>query len=271
MNEIPYILGHSESELRRLTLQGAVLKPTTERLLRETGIGPGLLVLDLGCGAGDVAFLAAELVGPSGAVVGIDRSADAVAFARQRARALGFRNVEFHQAAAENFVASRPFDLAVGRYVLIHQSDPAAFIRAAAAHVRPGGTVAFQEIAIYDDYCTLVPIALWRQAIHWAITGLASVMEHPFAGGQMMAHFHDADLGRPVVFAEIPVDGGRESPFYAWLALSVRSLMPQIEKMGIATAAEIDIDSLEDRLRDAVSEAHGQAIMPPQFCGWARV
>ena len=64
-------------------LQAAILKPITERLLREAGLTPGLRVLDLGCGCGDVAMLAAELVGPNGTVVGIDRSADVLAVARQ--------------------------------------------------------------------------------------------------------------------------------------------------------------------------------------------
>ena len=51
-----------------------MLRPITERLLRNAGIDAGMRVLDLGCGAGDVSMLAAELVGPQGSIVGIDRS-----------------------------------------------------------------------------------------------------------------------------------------------------------------------------------------------------
>jgi hypothetical protein len=66
MNEVPeteYILGHSDREIRRLMHQAAILRPITERLLRGAGIGRGMRVLDLGCGAGDVSMLAAKLVG----------------------------------------------------------------------------------------------------------------------------------------------------------------------------------------------------------------
>ena len=49
--------------MRRLVLQAELLKPITERLLREAGIKPGMRILDLGSGAGDVAMLAATLVG----------------------------------------------------------------------------------------------------------------------------------------------------------------------------------------------------------------
>ncbi len=69
-----YVLGHEPEELRRLILQAGVLQPIPARLLQNAGIGPGMRVLDLGCGAGDVTMLAADMVGPSGSVTGIDRS-----------------------------------------------------------------------------------------------------------------------------------------------------------------------------------------------------
>jgi SAM-dependent methyltransferase len=67
-----YILGHSEREIARLKAQAAELDPITRRFLCEAGIVSGMRVLDVGSGAGDVAFLAAELVGATGEVVGVD-------------------------------------------------------------------------------------------------------------------------------------------------------------------------------------------------------
>jgi hypothetical protein len=65
--------------------QAAILRPITMRLLQGLGLSPGMKILDVGCGAGDVALLAAELVGESGEVVGIDRSESAIRAARARA------------------------------------------------------------------------------------------------------------------------------------------------------------------------------------------
>jgi len=65
----PYALGSTDAEHERLIRQAARLAPITERLFREAGIGSGQRVLDLGSGVGDVAMLAARLVGPSGEVV----------------------------------------------------------------------------------------------------------------------------------------------------------------------------------------------------------
>src|SRR5215472_10896035 len=97
-NEAIYVLGHSPAEIQRLKAQAEILRPITERLLLNAGIGPGMRVLDIGCGAGDVAMLAAGLVGPSGSVVGIDRNPQVLAMARERALAGGLQHIGFEEA-----------------------------------------------------------------------------------------------------------------------------------------------------------------------------
>src|SRR5260370_39884356 len=92
-----YALGNTDAEHERLIWQGARVAPITERLFREAGIGPGQRVLDLGSGVGDVAILAARLVGPSGEVVGIERDLRSIARARARVAEAGRRNVSFTQ------------------------------------------------------------------------------------------------------------------------------------------------------------------------------
>jgi 2-polyprenyl-3-methyl-5-hydroxy-6-metoxy-1,4-benzoquinol methylase len=92
VKKMDYVLGHSQREIRRLRTQAVILEPITERLLRNVKIGPGMRVLDLGCGAGDVSLLAAKFVGPTGMVVGIDRNRDVLAVATDRAQAAGLTN-----------------------------------------------------------------------------------------------------------------------------------------------------------------------------------
>src|SRR3954468_7965971 len=84
-----YVLGHADAELQRLAEQAAFYADLTEDAFRRAGLAPGMRVLDVGCGAGDVSLLAATLVGPMGEVLGIDRSRDAVATAQRRADASG--------------------------------------------------------------------------------------------------------------------------------------------------------------------------------------
>ena len=68
-----YVFDYSESEIERIRRRAEMLRPITQRLLVSAGPGKGMRVLDIGCGAGDVTMLVADLVGPTGHVVGIDR------------------------------------------------------------------------------------------------------------------------------------------------------------------------------------------------------
>src|SRR5436190_22926927 len=90
-----YVLPRNTKEMERLELQGRLLKPFTRRLFDAAGIRAGMKVLDVGCGAGDVAFLAAELVGSGGSVIGIDTNPIILETAQQRALVAGLSNVTF--------------------------------------------------------------------------------------------------------------------------------------------------------------------------------
>ena len=68
-----YALPATDRERQRLMSQAEMVRPITRRLFVDAGIGPGMRVLDLGCGVGDVSLLLADLVGPTGEVVGVDR------------------------------------------------------------------------------------------------------------------------------------------------------------------------------------------------------
>src|SRR6476660_5273271 len=58
-----YAMGYDDRERRRLQLQASIINPVTEQLLRRAGLGVGMRVLDVGSGVGDVAILAARIVG----------------------------------------------------------------------------------------------------------------------------------------------------------------------------------------------------------------
>jgi ubiquinone/menaquinone biosynthesis C-methylase UbiE len=132
-----YQLGSDAAELQRLDLQGRVLAPATRTILAAAGIRPGMRVLDLGSGAGDVAFVAAGLAGPAGEVVGIDQSPDAVAKATARAGQRGLPNVRFAVGDIHDPAPGGPFDAVIGRLVLMYVADPAAVLRTQAGVLPP--------------------------------------------------------------------------------------------------------------------------------------
>ena len=86
-------------------------------------------VLDVGSGAGDVALIVGEPVPPGGNVVGIDRDGASVHAASAPTRAIGAQNVALARADLDVYVAEAPFDVLVGRLVLMYSPDPPASIR----------------------------------------------------------------------------------------------------------------------------------------------
>ena len=271
VGELSYVLGHSQREIRRLMTQAAILRPVTERLLRNAQVGPGMRVLDLGCGAGDVSFLAAQFVGPTGLVVGIDRSREVLALAAERAQAAGLRNVSFERASVGAFSSPEPFDLVIGRYILIHQADPIGFLRAAAGLVSPGGCIAFHEIRLVQSFGSLPPLPMWQLIGNLIQMACQSALPHYDVSDRLIECFSEAGLPQPDVFCETPVGGGIDSPLYDWAAETLYSFLPRLAQMGIALVEAVGIDTLGSRLRDAAIEARSQIVAPGQLCAWARM
>ena len=136
-----YPLGCSEDEAQRLASQAAFFEDLTADVLRRAGIGPGMKVLDLGCGIGDVSVLAARMVGERCAALGIDRAASSVETARRRAGALGARNIRFEVAELDAFDSAEKFGTVIGRLVLLYQPDPVAILRRFRNFLNPNGII----------------------------------------------------------------------------------------------------------------------------------
>ena len=263
-----YALGHSQKEHERLTRQAALLEAITERLLRAAGLETGMRVLDLGSGAGDVALLAAELVGRHGSVVGIDTDGDALDAARQRAELLGLRNVTFVEGDVRAAELDDAFDAAIGRLVLAYVDDPHAVLRATAARVRPGGVLAFQELDLDPGVHTwsFPQGTLWDETGRRVIDTFARAGTHLRMGRQLFAAFLAAGLPAPVMHEEALVGGGADFAGYAWLADVARSLAPLTEKLGVASAEELGLETLAARIReDAI--ARGAVVWSPPLIG----
>src|SRR5215468_2944455 len=110
MKRADYVLGHSDFELQRLAHQAQLLGPNTREFFQAAGLVSGMRVLDVGSGTGDVAFLAAEFVGPSGEVVGTDIAPAAIASARKGAIARWLGQVSFREGNPAEMVFDRSFD-----------------------------------------------------------------------------------------------------------------------------------------------------------------
>ena len=264
-----YILGHADEELDRLIAQERFLGDLTEQVLRLAGIGRGMRVLDVGCGTGDVAFLAARLVGPTGGVIGVDKAPEAVAVARERARAAGMANVQFLIRDAAAVALDAPVDAVIGRLVLMYLPDPAALLRRLLGMLAPGGVVAFQEMDLAgftsEPYCPVLEEAGARIRETFARAGI-----DPRAGLKLRRHFRAAGLPEPRLIQGARVEGGPDSPVYAYVERITRTLLPLMARTGVATDTEVGIETLAARLREEVVAQDAVVVPPPLIGAWAR-
>ena len=226
--------------------------PITRRFLLEAGVGSGMRVLDVGSGAGDVAMLLAELVGESGQVIGFDRSAVGIETARAKVAERGMPNVSFVVGGAADLSFDEPFDAVVGRYVLQFQADPAAVIVELAAHAKPGAPILFHELD-WSGTRSEPPAPTYDRVCGWCIAALERSGASAHMGLALAAAFTAAGLPEPTLRLEAliaaPEHARRNLDLIANIA---RTLGPAMAEHGIAQPAELDADTLVDRIHREV-------------------
>jgi SAM-dependent methyltransferase len=243
----------------------------TRQYFVEAGLAPGLRVLDVGSGAGDVAFLVAELVGPEGDVVGTDVAAAAVDAASREAEARGLRWVRFELGDPAEMEFEGLFDAVVGRYFLPFQADPSRTLRRLSRHVRRGGIIAFHE-PDWTAVRSVPPVPLYEGACNWiAETTRMSGTPWNFAD-RVHAVFVDAGLSTPHMRMQTLLVGAEHAgPWISALADIVETLAPTIVECGVATDSDIDVATFRERLSADVLSTGGAIFGRTEVGAWVRV
>jgi ubiquinone/menaquinone biosynthesis C-methylase UbiE len=113
------------------------------RTIERLDLEPGARVLDVCCGSGASALPAAQAVGPSGRVIGVDLADKLLGRARAKARDRGLANVEFRAGDLMDLrIPEAPFDGVVCVFGIFFVPDMAAAARSLWGAVRPGGKLA---------------------------------------------------------------------------------------------------------------------------------
>jgi SAM-dependent methyltransferase len=263
-----YQFGSGEDELARLEVQGRAFAPATRMIFDAAGIRPGMRVLDLGSGVGDVAFVAADLVGPDGFVVGVDRSPPMVARARLRAEQRGLAQVEFVEGDVHEPAPGGPFDAIVGRLVLVWVPDPAKVLRRQATVLRAGGLVVPVE-ADLAAMRSLPATPLASQVFAWVIEAFAKAGIPPSLGTRLWAILREAGL-RPLGMIGIQPHFAPDDPISLPLLDGLMRVFAQlIEGTGVATTEEIGVETLAQRLTDEGQTYSAVGAAPMLLSAWA--
>ena len=253
-----YALGSTDAEHERLIRQAARLAPLTERLFREAGIGAGQRVLDIGSGVGDVAMLAANLVGSTGEVVGIERDSRSIARARSRVAEAGLHNVSFTQSDANQVASEKLFDAAVGRFILQFLPDPVAVLHSLSRLIRPGGVLAFHEVTYAPFLLLSAHLPLWSAAASLVHETLQRSGANTEIGLALCRIFQEAGLPPPTMGMEILL--GNDPDFTRWTYELLCSLQPQIQQLSLSLETLGDFATLPERLHAEV--AASKTVVP---------
>ena len=256
-----YPMEYTEVELRRLRFQGRYWGEISLEVLREAGIRTGMRVLDLGCGAGDLSLQAADLVGPSGSVLGIDRSCRAVQRANRRAAALKVDHLRFQAADLETIDLSLTFDALIGRFVLMFLADPTGVLARMVDRLNPGGTVAFVETDL--TVARSIPaVPRVETVLEWIRETFRRSGISLDLGPRLWRVFQNAGLEEPrlVVRQKLHPAPCREG--VRWVAELVQSLLPEMERLGVASAEEVGIETLEEQLHQALLSREATLCTP---------
>ena len=265
-----YVLGHAAGELERLIRQAAFFGDLTAHTLKLAGLGPGMRVLDVGCGAGDVSLLAASIVGPSGSVTGVDVNADAVTFARARIESAKIPNITIEAGDITKLPYAAEFDAVIGRLVLMYLGDQVAGITAFRSYLKPGGLIYSQEFCV-PGLMSEPHVQTYWQARHYIEETFARAKIPLYTGMLLTRIYGEAGLPAPALLGMSRIESGPDSPAYEYMAQTVRSLLPLIEKTGVATAAEIQIDTLAARLREETLASNATLHLPELIAAWTRM
>ena len=259
--ESAHYVDHADRYDRQLT-------PVTEALLEHAAIEPGDVVLDVACGSGATALLAAQR---AGRVLGIDISEPLVRLATERAQLASVGNTEFVVADVQTFdFGERVFDLAISQFGLMFFDDPVAAFSNLRGTLDGDGRIVFstwQGIGA-NEWLAPVARAVRRYAEVPDLGGLAG-------GGGMFALKNEAEivtLLEAAEFTDIAVDsiaptviiGGGGSldeslDFLLGMGI-VRGLLSRLDAEQHAAAIGSIRDELEHRHEVGVGVGFGAGV-----------
>jgi SAM-dependent methyltransferase len=151
--ERDYVLGTHDEEISRLGLQHRVWRPVVLDCWQKAGITVSSRVLDVGAGPGYATVDLAEIVGPTGEVVAIERSSKFVRAMKETCRARSLTNVKIHELdLMADDLPEGDYDFSWCRWVASFVPDRSLLVKKIAGVLLRGGVAIFHEYAHYETW-----------------------------------------------------------------------------------------------------------------------
>ena len=190
------IAGYDKDELSRLPADAVQNSFGCGNPLAFAGVRPGQVVLDIGSGAGIDCFIAAEKVGPTGKVIGLDMTPEMIERARQNAREAGVTNIEFRFGDAEKMpVEDTSVDWVISNCVINLSPDKPAVFGEIARILRPGGRISISDIVAQE-----LPEPVRRSREAWTGCLAGAISEEAYIKGLEAAGLRDVRVTARTVY-----------------------------------------------------------------------
>jgi SAM-dependent methyltransferase len=201
-------------------------------------------------------------------VVGVESDPRSIARARARAVEAGLRNVSFTQSDVNQIQSRKPFDAAVGRFILMFVPDPVTIVSSLLRLVRPGGVIAFQEPSWVPSFAISTHLPLWSATASLLCETFRRSGANPDIGLALYRIFREAGLPAPAMQMEVPL--GDDPDFIRWMYDVMCSLRPQIQQLNLSLEKLGDFDTLLERLQAEVAASNGVSSWMAIVGAWAR-
>jgi ubiquinone/menaquinone biosynthesis C-methylase UbiE len=195
-------LGYTQDELASLP-EGANLGLGCGNPVAHASLKEGETYLDLGSGAGIDCFLAAQKVGKTGKVIGVDMTPEMLDKARKNARSGGFENVEFRLGEIEHLpIADNTIDVITSNCVINLSSDKSAVFNEAFRVLRPGGRLMISDIVLLKELPDYILSSI--QAYVGCVAG--AMLKEEYLGLVKKAGFIDIQINSEDIFQTDSLD-----------------------------------------------------------------
>lgn len=255
-----YVLGTHDEEAERLGLQHDVWRPRARAAWTRAGFSTGQTIIDVGCGPGYATLDLAEIVGPAGRVIAVDRSRrflDALD-ARRRKRQLDNITIvesDLDDAAFDAGVA----DGAWCRWVLAFVQRPRDLLGRVARALKPGGVFVSHEYFDYATWRTLPRSPAFEEFVTATIANWRRSGGEPDIGLELPRWFEELGFDIESLTPVIDVISPRD-PQWKWLT--------SFTEVGLRRLVELDavdparVPAIEHAIRDVAASRTGRMITP---------
>jgi SAM-dependent methyltransferase len=237
-------------------------------LWERAGVQPGQTVLDIGCGPGYASLDLAQLVGPSGRVIGVDESATFLKQLHDQAVARKQLHVERVLGDVQDLLSVLPgeegaVDVAYARWVLCFVHNPEEVVKALAVLMKSGGRVAIQDYFNYERCLTLAPR---REAFTRVISAVAASWRARGGDTDVMGRLPGLFLKHGFQIEHIDVVQRIARPgtsLWHWPNSFWQTFLPRLVETGFLTAE--DREAFEKTWADASRDPASFCQLPPVF------